>query len=187
MAHEVPYLIGQVSKTVGDYIDVTLTKENTNTKTEASVIVDGTLLVTLPAPALLNLEARLAEIHDLYEAIPTVDPTERWEEDSTGYLKAGPYEKTRTKKMLRTHVMYDATKEHPAQVETYYEDVPSYRIQETVWNSMLTGEEKALRLERIEQLHRVVKAARLRANDIDVERVKVSEKIFNFIETGVFE
>ena len=60
-------VLGLMKDSFGGWMDVALTKEVQNTQTNASVIVDGVdLFVDLPAPALLNLESKLAEIKNKY-------------------------------------------------------------------------------------------------------------------------
>lgn len=188
MAFTVEALLEEFTRVQGDFMNIALTKENTNADTMADLVVDGKLLAAgLPATALLNLEGRLAEIRKLYEAIPTIDPTGKWEDDaSTGLRKAGPFTKLRFKKVRRSHVLYEHTPEHPAQVEPYSEDVPAYEVDETIWNSKMTIAEKRARIKRIDKLIQETKAARLRANDHEAQRLRVSDKIFGYIEEGTF-
>jgi hypothetical protein len=188
MAYTVEGLLADFQKEHADFTDISLTKEATNVATSADLIINGVKLATLPATALLNLENRLREIRDLYHDIPTIDPSGVWVfDDNMGLLKSGPYDKLRTKKVMKTLVKYEATKEHPAQTEVYTEDVPSYNVSETVWNSKLTIADKTDRLARIDKLLQETKAARLRANDVEVNRVRLADKLYNFINTGEFE
>ena len=114
-----------VRETFGRYLDVTLQKEITNGATSADVVVDGkVVLPALPAPALLNIEARLAQLRALYAAIPTNDPSERWEYDEQqGVYVSAPRVSYRTRKVPKALVGAPATEQHPAQVQYYQEDV----------------------------------------------------------------
>lgn len=182
MAYQVKDLLAEVRDSYGAYIDASLTKEATNVNTEGTLIVGGEEFAKLPATALLNLEARLAEIREILAEIPTIDPSGKWEYDkSTELLKAGPFARLSTRKVKKTHVAYPHTPEHPAQTETYNEDVPDYEISETIWNSKLTIAEKQRLLRHTDTLIQETKAARLRANDHIIAEVNLAEKLFNYI------
>jgi len=165
------------------WIDAAAQKEVTNQQTKATVMVDGKeLLADLPAPALLNLEAKLAEIREIYAKIPTLDPAERWRwDDGQGRFVTEPRTAERTKKTPRNHVLAEATKEHPAQVQVYTEDIRVGTWETTKFSGALTIAEKNKRLGRVDILLRAVKQARQRANDIAVVDVHVGETLFKYI------
>lgn len=167
----------------GRWTDVTIQKEVTNGTTSANVEVDGKVILSgLPATALLNLEAKLASLRSVYGAIPTNDPTERWNFDKqSGIYVSEPRDTYRTKKIPKALVGYDATKEHPAQVQYYQEDVREGVWTTTKRSGMLSPSEKRIILERVDALLRAVKAARQRANEAEVKSLKVSDKIYDFI------
>lgn len=178
--------LDKVRKAVGAWIDVSVQKEMTNGTTSADVSVDGkVVLAALSAPALLNLEAKLATLRAVYAAIPTNDPTERWEKDSQTNAYVSPArESVRTKKVLKVLVLHEPTKEHPAQVQSYTDDVPEGTWTTTKRSGKLSPAEKADILERIDKLARAVKIARQRANDKQATELKVADAIFNYIHTG---
>jgi len=165
------------------WIDAAVQKEVTNKKTSASIEIDGEILVAdLPAPALLNLESKLAELRQIYAAIPTNDPSERWElDEQLGCFVSNPRITHKTKKVPRAHVLYDATPEHPAQVESFTEDMRVGEWTTIIHSGMLTPVEKQKRLKRVDTLLRAVKKARQRANDVDVDDVKIAKKFFDYI------
>lgn len=172
-----------VEKGFSRWLDVTIQKELTNSTTTADVVVDGKVLLKgLSAPALLNLESRLAQLRAVYAAIPTNDPTERWEYNAQEavYVSA-PRENYRTKKIVRPLILVQATKEHPAQAQAVQEDV-----REGVWTTvkrsgMLSVVEKRNLLERLDTLAREVKSGRQRANDAEAVKVQVANEVFAFI------
>lgn len=175
--------LSQLRAGFGRWLDVTIQKEVTNGKTSASVEVDGKVVLSnLPAPALLNLESKLATLRAVYANIPTNDQTERWEFDAQqGIYISLPKETYRTKKVPKALVLHEATKEHPAQVQAYTED-----IREGIWTTvkksgMISPTQKREILERLDALIRAVKSARQRANSADIEPVRVADQIFNFI------
>jgi hypothetical protein len=165
------------------WIDAAMQKEVTNQSTNADVVIgDRVLLEGLPATALLNLEGKLAELRRIYSSIPTYDPTERWEWDEQveGYMSA-PRITYRTKKVLKNHVKAEATKEHPAQVEVFTEDVREGTWTTVIQSGMLAPSEKREMLSRLDKLIRAVKQARQRANDVDAEDIHVGKVLFDFI------
>lgn len=169
-------------------LDVTSTKENSNTSEEAraDVIVDGlTILESIPATALLGLERRVRAIRELYSAIPTLDPKQSWELASelgeniwrTRYAQ----EQIKTEKVLKSKIMYDATKEHPAQVREYSLDQGVAKMTTTRVSGMVSPAEKASWLRRLSALETAVKEARQRANMAEVLPIEVGEAIRAFV------
>lgn len=170
------------AKSMAKWMDAAIQKEVTNTNTVADVELNGVTIGKLPAPALLNLEARLQEIRRVYSTIPTLDPAERWTyNEKDGEFVSETRVSYRTQKVPKAIVMYEATEEHPAQVQPYTEDIRVGEWETTIRTGMLTKIDKQRRLERIDALARAVKQARQRANDIDATKIEVGEEIFKFI------
>ena len=186
MAFKVDEELDKIAEIFGGYMDVTVQKEVTNTTAFGDVVVgDVKFLEGLSATALLNLEGRLEELRKVYEAIPVLDSTEKWAYDGgRGYYVSERRQSYRTKKTLRNHVKAAATKEHPAQVDVYTEDIPAYRVEKEFESGMLPPREKTLMLERLDKLALVVKQARQRANTVIIKPVKVAKKIFDYINNG---
>lgn len=167
----------------GRWMDAAVQKEVSNRSTSANVVVDGqTIIENLPAPALLNLESKLAEIRKLYAAIPTNDPTEQWSRDEqNNRWVSSPRITYRTKKVPKSFEASPATKEHPAQVTVFQEDERVGTWEQIIYSGMLSPVDKQARLERLDKLARAVKQARQRANDTEANRDKVSDVLFGFI------
>jgi hypothetical protein len=173
--------IGHFSKIFGDYLDVTIQKESTNSETMGEVEVEG-LAFAMPATALLNLENRLSDLRKVYARIPTLDPAEKWHfDESQDRYVSDTRVAYKTKKAPRAFVSYEATKEHPAQVETYTEDIDTHRRETVVFSGALTIAEKQKRLERIDALVLAVKQARQRANDTDASTFTLADDLFAYI------
>jgi len=183
MATTVEDELGLFGSAFAAWVDAAMQKERTNQDASADVELDGQILfASMPATALLNLESKLAEIRHVYAAIPTNDPTESWQwDEQKGCFVSRPRTTYKTKKMMRSHVAHEATPEHPAQVQTYTEDVRIGAWETIIHSGMLTPTDKRLRLERIDELLRAVKQARQRANNIDVVSVHVGQTIFDYI------
>jgi hypothetical protein len=161
-----------------------------NTKARADVVLeDGTVLLTdVPATSLLELEKRATEIQELIVAIPPLDPAKGFTPDATrgvGIFQAREDVRTRGKKVQRALVLYEATKEHPAQVKEISVDEPVGEIRTKEWSGLITTGEKADMLDRIEQLARAIKRARSRANNTEVGSAKsIGAILFSYAFKG---
>lgn len=157
-----------------NWIDAALQKEQTNQKTRATLVIGGAT-VDLSATSLLNLEAKLLELRSMYKDIPTNDVTIpwRWDDATENFVSESPETRHRTKKVIRSHVAYEATDKHPAQVETYNEDMIVGFLTTTKQSGMITPADKRARMEKINSLLQAVKQARQRANNIEVQPINV--------------
>ena len=171
----------------GAWVDVAIQKEITNQATMATVIADGVDIfkVALPATALLNLEAKLVELRAVYAAIPTLDPSERWEwNEGRGHYVSTDRETNITKKLYKVLPLAEATPEHPAQTQVYSDDCKVGTRTTTLQSGMFAPKTKQQILDRIDGLLRAVKEARQRANDIEISDIKVAKTIFRYIIQG---
>lgn len=178
--------LGSVRDTFGAWMDVSMLKELSNCDAKVDVVVDGNVLLQdMSAPALLNMESKLLSLRKVYELIPTLNPSEVWtRDDNLGGYKSDPRISIKTKKTVKTLVKYPATKEHPAQTETYNEDVKVGEWTTTIHSGAILLSEKCAILERIDKLYRAVKSARQRANEITARTGTFAEKIFDYINNG---
>lgn len=159
---------------------------NTLAKADIETEDGTTLLHNVPATSLLRMEHRFQEIHDLIAAIPTLDPAKGFATDTqrgSGIYKARDVKKFRTKKEFKPVVMVPPTKEHPAQVEKLYEDVPVGELLTQEWSALITPDTKAKLLNQCDQLSRAIKRALARANgqEVDVRNHKVAEKLLEYV------
>lgn len=169
-------------------IDAIFQKESTNSVAKADLVVDGEVLAEgVPATALLNLESRLKSIRALYHSIPTLPPEHPWivEDKDRGVYKTDPDVKIKHEKQLDAKVLYPATEQHPAQVEKIHKDVPIGKWVTVTKSSLWTSQKKSDALEKIDNLIRSVKKARQRANDVEVEKVTIGKKLFDYVHNGL--
>lgn len=164
------------------WINVAIQKEVTNGNTEAKITINGRE-VLLPATALLNLEKKLESLRTAYKAIPTNDVTLTWvwDTDNECFRSERPEIRRSTRKTPRSFVSYEATKEHPAQVQVYNEDVTAGQWETIKQSGMITPSDQRQRLARLDKLIREVKQARQRANNIEIVPVKIGKDIFAYI------
>lgn len=173
-------------KYIAKYFDGLLVKEATNQMAVADLVVDGQVLAEqVPATFLLGMEERLKKVRELYDAIPTLQPGITWKEDPTqrkGVYRAEFPEKTlRTEQTIKSKVLYEATKEHPAQIDKWTEQVPIGTYTTERWSGMLSPAEKAKLISRIDELLAAVKKARQRANQTEIVKRDIAKKFYEYI------
>lgn len=173
-------------KYIAKYFDALLVKEATNQAACADLVVDGAVIAEkVPATFLLGMEERLKKVRELYDSIPTLQPGVAWKSDETqrkGVYKAEFSEKAlRTEQTIKSKVLYDATKEHPAQIDKWAEQVPIGTYTTERWSGMLSPAEKAKMIARIDELLAAVKKARQRANQTEIVKREVAKKFYEYI------
>jgi hypothetical protein len=175
--------IRTVSAALAELFDVTATKDWANTQAKADIVVDGrTLIGGVPATYLLFLEKQLVDLHTFIAKLPVLDPSEEWQYDASADTYATPPVQTvRTKKIPRNHVKAEATREHPAQVEVYYEDVAQGTWSTIKFSGALPAQRVNTLLARVEKLQQAVKFAREEANSMEVEQQKVGERLLAYL------
>jgi len=169
----VPREFQWVSEMLTRLLDTDHAINEANTIARADLQLDDgvVLLKEMPATSLLELEKRLKWLHDLIATAPTLDPAKGFKPDpekGDDVFRAREVVRTRTQKMTKPIVLYEATEKHPAQTQLINDDVPTGTIRGMEWSGMITPARKAELLDRCEQLTRAVKRARSRANDVAV-------------------
>jgi hypothetical protein len=171
-------------KSVSDYFDLVLQKDKTNQKAVGDIVVDGvTVAKEVPATTILMLESKLQELRKVFEAAPTLPTGTKWEFDANEGIwnTVEPVVSFSTKRITKPVVLYEATKEHPAQVKEVSEDVPVAKITKLTSVGMLTSLEKATILGRLDDLLQACKKARQQANMVTVEQAKMGDEIFKYL------
>lgn len=176
-------IIRQTVEILTKLFDVTATKDWTNCRARADVVVEGqTLLTQVPVAYLLFLEKQLADLQAFIKKLPTLDASETWVFDSSSDSWATePVQTVKTKKIPRNHVKAEATEHHPAQVEVYYEDVTVGYWRTVKFSGALPARRINELLERIEKLSQAVKFAREEANNFDVEDQQIGARVFQYL------
>lgn len=158
--------------------DLQFQKNSTNRVATGDVMWRGKLLLEgLPIDELLGLEARLTKLRELFVATPTLDASKHWQPADGAHVweLKFPEETTKTEKRAIPNVVVPATKEHPAQVQISQRDDVVGRYTLTKRSGSATALQKAESLKRIDELLVEVKQARVRANDTEVVRGRVSD------------
>jgi len=170
------------------FFDLVLQKDKTNQKAVADLEVDGKVIAKdVPATTLLMLETKLQDVRRIIDSAPTLPSTIRWKRDDAQGLWVTEEQivSFSTKKVSKPVVLYEATKEHPAQVKEVAEDIPVAKITQDTWAGLLTSSEKATLLSRVDNLLQATKKARQRANTTDVEKANIGANLFNYLFDGV--
>jgi hypothetical protein len=178
-----PKAIADVSTALTRVFDLVLTREFANTEATADLVVDGTTIAEgVPVAYLLFLEKQLTDLRTFFTKLPVLDPAEDWEwSDETATYKSQPVQTRRSQKVPRNHVKYDATPEHPAQVEMYMEDVPVGTWTAVKFSGALRQTEVDDYVERISKVLDAVKSARAEANTLDVANQSIGTSLFEFV------
>jgi hypothetical protein len=172
-----------VAKSLTDLFDVTITKDIGNTAAVADIVVDGqTIKSAVPTTTLLFLEKQLHDVLTFVSKLPVLDPAKDWDYDpNVGYFRTPAAETTRTKKVPKNHVRAEATNNHPAQVDVFYEDVIVGYWSTVNLSGALPAERVSQLVTRVEKLQDAVKTARQEANTLVIEQIKIGESIFGYL------
>jgi len=176
-------VIDDVTASLVRLFDVTLTREQANAAARADVKVNGhVLLPKVPVTYLLFLEKQLAEVAAFVARLPLLDPAEEWSEDAaSGVWRTSPTMTMRGKKIPRNHVVAEATKEHPAQVQVYMEDVPAGDWTTVKFSGAVPATRVRTIQERVTALQVAVKYAREEANSADITDRNAGAAVFGYI------
>lgn len=164
-------------------IDLTCTKDATNQMARADVVVDGAVILDqVPVTTLLSIEKMLINVATFVRKLPTLDPEVVWSRDpATGLFRSEPERTVRTKKVPKAFVRAPATDKHPAQVDTFTEDVIVGTWTKTLFSGALPAAEKAAMLERVEKMAAAVKMAREYANRTDIVDRKIGASLMHYL------
>lgn len=171
-------------KYVVEMMDYEATRDKTNMKAKADIVVNGVVLVKdLPATTLLSLEKRLKEVREYYDRIPTLDLSQVWDliKGSEDTYQHGPEVQHRYVKQTSGVILAPATDKHQATVKEVTVDVHVGDFKSTHFSGEMQPGDKANFLSRIDGLITAVKEARQKANEAEVEELKVGQALFNYI------
>lgn len=182
----VPAIIEAFVKNNSRLLDVSATKDQTNTLAFADVVVgDEVLIEQAPVTFLLPFEKFLAqEVRGLIESLPVLDPAQDWEPSTSereGIYETAVVRRHRTKKMPRVISLAKATDKHAEQVQLVNEDVLAGYWNEKKFSGAIPAARKAELMERVEDLIAAVKFAREQANDTEVVDFKVGKAVFDHL------
>lgn len=168
-------------------LDLRYTRDEANTQARADVRVDGqALLADVPATFLMTLENALGELRKHLAALPVLDPSKEWRAPGQDGNESAWYASKQvvTEKMLpapQVQVLYEATKEHPAQVRPYEVSKPVGDWTEVRFSGCLPAQVKEKMLARLAKAQEAVKFAREQANRIDAPAKEAGKALFDYL------
>lgn len=176
-------LIRDVTAVMAEVVDVVATQDYANCTAKGDIRVGGVVLVAgVPVTHLLFLEKQLKDVETFISKLPTLDPAETWEyNEAADYYATRPAETVRTRKIPKAFVKYEATKEHPAQVETFQEDVLAGYWKTTKFSGAIPAKDKNQMLERVRALREAVIKAREEANGIEAPPVNIGKALLKYV------
>jgi hypothetical protein len=185
-----PDLIDQFFKGYQELWDLAATQDWANTEAKADVVVDGEVILRdVPVTHLLYLEKQvLTDARTFLSKLPILDADKTWTYDSNRSAFVTPARQSvKTKKVSKAIVLYEATKEHPAQVKEVTED-----IVEGTWTTIdlsgaLPAETVKTLQARVAKLLKAVVIAREEANGLVVTPKTTFEPIFEYLTKDVLE
>lgn len=179
-------VLSQLTEVLTRLFDVTATKDVANTQAIADIVVDGTVIAAnVPVTTLLFLDKEAEKLSAFVGKLPVLNPAFDWEYDANrGVHVADPVETTKTKKVPKNHVLAEATKEHPAQVQVFTEDVVVGTWKKIEFSGALPADDINAIAARLDKLRTAIKFAREEANGIEVQDVHYGAGILNFLFEG---
>lgn len=170
-------------------LDVILQKESTSCIAKADLIVEDssgavvTMAKDIPVIVLVQFENQLVKLRNVFDAIPTADPSYKWTKDDQNantYI-ATPPERVRTKKVAKPILLHEATPQHPAQVQLINDDIPVGKWMHELSTGAMMPIEKSAILGRLDTLIESVKKARAKANQTTVVNAKIGKEIEKYL------
>jgi hypothetical protein len=163
--------------------NITATKDYANCNAKGNIVVNGeTILEDVPTAFLLYLEKELVNVRTLLTHLPLLDPGERWSRDANDNLwKGDKIEKQSTAKVQTGIVLYEATKEHPAQTQLITVDQPVGIWEEMKMSGAFAAAAQKQLLNKVEVLITATKKAREGANLSPAPEQAPANKIFNWL------
>lgn len=175
--------ISEARAVLTELFDAVAAQDNTNCAARANIVIDGKMLVAdVPVTHLLFLEKQLTDLRTFIDKLPTLDPAQKWSfDDSIAAWRSETQATTKTKKVSKPIVLYEATKEHPAQVQLVHEDEVVGQWAKTDFSGAIQAVRKNVLLSRVRKLQEAVAFAREQANSVDVVDLKTGGPIFDYM------
>lgn len=166
--------------------DALYQKNVSNTEAKSAIEFRGRVVAEdVPVDELMGLEVRLEALRKILERMPTLDASKEWRPDPQKgegvWVTATPDVTTKTEKRMVPVVLYEATKEHPAQVREVARDDIVGTFTTVHYSGAATSAQKAKALETVDELLTEVKKARVRANSVEASTARIGAAITGII------
>jgi hypothetical protein len=176
-------LLEKITEGMTEVLDVTAAKDWANCEAKADVKINGAVVVAnAPATYLLFLEKQLSDLKAEIDKMPELDPSHVWHRDpESGLQKADPVTTSKTKKVPKVIVKYEATEHHPAQTELVHLDEVVGTWTTVLQSGAIPATRKKELQKRLQELTKAVKFAREEANAVEAPKKEVAKEIFNYL------
>lgn len=180
---KVKKVIPKLTDVLKDFYDLVRTQEEANCLAKANIEINGTtILYNVPVTVILFLEKQITDLLTFAKNMPVLSKDKRWNYDANSDTYVSEYEETtKTKKIVKPIIKYEATKEHPAQTEMITVDETVGRWKTTHFSGAVTEDYKEKTIKRLETLQDALKTAREEANSQIVEIVPMGDAILNYV------
>ncbi len=192
MVTTVPEKLAYVEKMLKRLVDVIIQKESTNAVAKADIIIENdsgeeiTIAKDVPVAALVQYENFFERVrNDVYNVVPTLDPSKEWEADPkrNGVYTSPEIVRTRARKVKKVVLLAPATEKHPAQSQLVDFDEPAGYWNQIERSGMMSVNAKSDLLDKISKLIDGIKKARARANQTPIVITKIANDMFKFINS----
>ena len=166
--------------------DLQANKNATNCVAFADIEFRGAVLIPkVAAVTIIALEERLRYVKNLFLAVPTLDASEEWEKDEDSgsciYRAKNPRKATKTETNLVPVILYPATDKHPAQVKESSKVLVVGEFTTLLRSGAVTAQQKADGINLVNELLVEVRKAKTRANDTEVVRAEIGQKLLDLL------
>lgn len=168
-----------------DAIDLSVSKEKTNLKTSAEVMI-GESKFNLSSGEILAILKRIDQLKKYFKKIPTLSTNEFWSKDETdGVYKTQKKEENSTVKAKVPVELTKATDKFQATAQLVDKDIVVGKWGTILFSGELSNSEKMSLISKLSDLETTFKQALQAANDAEVEMIKIGESISNFLLSGI--
>jgi uncharacterized small protein (DUF1192 family) len=179
-------MLARVQAALTRLFDVRLTKDAANSVAVTDLKVGSRkLLENVPVTYMLFLERQLEGLAALAGGLPLLDPAEDWHPDEvSGCQRSDPAVTVRGKKVPRAFEASPATKEHPAQVQVWQEDIPEGDWTTVKFSGALPADRVTEMQDRIRTLRDEVKRAREEGNATEITDRRAGNAVLAYVFEG---
>lgn len=157
--------------------DVQFQKNSMIQKASADLFIGDKIIKKMPLTELIALEKRLIEIRKVVEQAPILDASYEWTKSiarNDVWIISQPKITTKTERIQYPFVLYEATENHPAQIDVIGKDeiVGSYTT--VSFSGTITGIQKKDLIKKIDDLIIEVKKSKIKATETSISDVQIS-------------
>lgn len=176
-------IVTKVSEEIQDFYNLVASQESANCRAKADIKVDEQIIAKdVPVGAILFLTKQLTDLHTFLSALPTLPSDREWHwDENKSCFATKPIQQHKTKKVKKALVKYEATKEHPAQTETYDSDEIIGYYETVHLSGAIPSSKRDELVNRVEKLLTAVIKAREEANKTEIQESRIGSQVMGYI------